>query len=166
MAKNLPSMQETWVYLTPGSGRSHGEGNGYPLQYSSLEVSMDKGACWAILHRVIRVRHDWVTNTTTTKLLVRRIEARTKLFGWTLLLLLLSHFSRVQLCATPSLGFSRQEHWSGLPFPSPRRESEVAQLCPTLSDLMDCSLSGSSIHGIFQSRVLEWGVIAFSLDEP
>ena len=51
----------------------------------------------------------------------------------TLLLLLLSHFSRVRLCATPetaahqapsSLGFSRQEHWSGLPFPSPMHESE------------------------------------------
>ena len=41
-----------------------------------------------------------------------------------LLLLLLSHFSRVRLCATPSLGFSRQEHWSGLPFPSPVHKSE------------------------------------------
>ena len=41
-----------------------------------------------------------------------------------LLLLLLSHFSRVQLCATPSLGFSRQEHWSRLPFPSPMHKSE------------------------------------------
>ena len=37
-----------------------------------------------------------------------------------------------------------------------KSESEVAQSCPTLSDLMDCSLPGSSIHGIFQSRVLEW----------
>ena len=88
-----------------------------------------------------------------------------------LLLLLPSHFSRVRLCATPwtaahqaprSLGFSRQEHWSGLPFPSPIRESEVAQSCLTLSDPMDCSLLGSSIHGIFQARVLEWGAIAFS----
>ena len=65
-----------------------------------------------------------------------------------------------------SLGFSRQEHWSGLPFPSPmhemKSESEVAQLYPTLSDLMDCSLPGSSIHGIFQAKVLEWGAIAFS----
>ena len=43
-----------------------------------------------------------------------------------------------------------------------KRESEVAQLCPTLSDAMDCSLPGSSIHGIFQARVLEWGAIAFS----
>jgi len=43
-----------------------------------------------------------------------------------------------------------------------KSKSEVAQLCPTLSDPMDCSLPGSSIHGIFQTRVLEWGVITFS----
>ena len=42
-------------------------------------------------------------------------------------------------------------------------ESEVAQPCPTLRDPMDCSPPGSSIHGIFQARVLEWGAIAFSL---
>ena len=114
--------------------------------------------------------------------------------------------------APPSLGFSWQEHWSGLPFPSPmpesekwkwsrsvmssqphqlqptrlprpwdspgtntgvgchfllqcvkvKSESEVAQLCATLSNPMDCSLPGSSIHGIFQARILEWGAIAFS----
>ena len=40
-------------------------------------------------------------------------------------------------------------------------ESEVAQSCPTLSDPMDCSLPGSSIHGIFQARVLEWVIVAF-----
>ena len=44
-----------------------------------------------------------------------------------------------------------------------KSKSEVAQLCPTLSDPMDCSLPGSSIHGIFQARVLEWGAIAFSV---
>ena len=75
-----------------------------------------------------------------------------------LLLLLLSCFSCVQLCVTPqmaahqappSLGFSRQEHWSGLPFPSQMHESEVAQSCPTLSNPMDCSPPASSIHGIF-----------------
>ena len=43
-----------------------------------------------------------------------------------------------------------------------KSESEVAQSCPTLSDPMDWSLPGSSIHGIFQARVLEWGAIAFS----
>ena len=42
-----------------------------------------------------------------------------------------------------------------------KSESEVAQSCPTLGDPMDCSLPGSSIHGIFQARVLEWGAIAF-----
>ena len=43
-----------------------------------------------------------------------------------------------------------------------KSESEVAQSCPTLSDPMDCSLPGSSIHGIFQARVLEWVITAFS----
>ena len=43
-----------------------------------------------------------------------------------------------------------------------KSESEVAQSCPTLSDSMDCSLPDSSIHEIFQARVLEWGAIAFS----
>ena len=44
-----------------------------------------------------------------------------------------------------------------------KSESEVAQLCLTnLSDPMDCSLPGSSVHGIFQARVLEWGAFAFS----
>ena len=42
-----------------------------------------------------------------------------------------------------------------------KRENEVTQLCPTLSYPMDCSLPGSSIPGIFQARVLEWGAIAF-----
>ena len=41
-------------------------------------------------------------------------------------------------------------------------ESEVAQSCPTLHDPMNCRLPGSSVHGIFQARVLEWGAIAFS----
>ena len=92
-------------------------------------------------------------------------------------MLLLSRLSRVRLCVTPeteahqappSLRFSGQEHWSGLPFPSPKyeSESEVAQLCPTLRDPRDCSPPGSSAHGISQARVLEWVVIAFSAREP
>ena len=91
------------------------------------------------------------------------------------MLLLLSRFSRVRLCAAPemaahqappSLGFSRQEHWSGLPIPSPMHESEKwkgsLSVVSDSSHPMDCSLPGSSIHGIFQARVLEWGAIAFS----
>ena len=68
--------------------------------------------------------------------------------------------------APPSLGFSRQEHWSGCHFllqcMNVNSEREVAQSCPTLCDPMDCSLPGSSIHGIFQARVLEWVAFAFS----
>ena len=46
-----------------------------------------------------------------------------------------------------------------------KSESEVTQSCPSLSDTMDCSPPGSSIHGIFQARVLEWSAIAFSKDQ-
>ena len=47
-----------------------------------------------------------------------------------------------------------------------KSESDVAQSCPTLGDPMDYSLPGSSVHGIFQARVLEWGAIAFSVTTP
>ena len=92
------------------------------------------------------------------------------------MLLLLSRLSSVQLCATsetaayqapPSLGFSGTHTGVGchylLQCMKVKNESEVTQSCPTLRDPMDCSLPGSSIHGIFQARVLEWGAIAFSL---
>ena len=95
-----------------------------------------------------------------------------------MLLLLLSHFSRVRLCVTPemaahqappTLGFSRQEHWSGLPFPSPMYESDMSlaaakslQSCPTLCDPIDGSPPGSPDPGILQARTLEWVAISFS----
>ena len=66
--------------------------------------------------------------------------------------------------ASQSLGFSRQEHWSGLPFPCPMHESEKWKWSRSVvsdsSDRIDCSLPGFSGHGIFQARVLEWGVKA------
>ena len=88
------------------------------------------------------------------------------------LLLLLSRFSRVRLCATPETA----AHQVPRPWDSPgkntgvgchfllqcmkvKSESEVAQSCPTFSDPMNCSPPGSSAHGIFQARVLEWGAI-------
>ena len=89
-----------------------------------------------------------------------------------MLLLLLSHFSRVRLCATPqtaahqappSLGFSGVGCHFLLQCMKVKSESEFAQSCLALSDPMDCSPPGSSVHGIFQTRVLEWGAIAFSL---
>ena len=103
------------------------------------------------------------------------IHSHTYTYNEILLLLLLSRFSRVWLCATPQTA----AHQASCPWDSPgkntgvgchfllrcmkvKSESEVAQSCPTLSDPMDCSLPGSSVHGIFQARVLEWGAIAFS----
>ena len=91
------------------------------------------------------------------------------------LLLLLSRFSLVRLCATPEMA----AHQAPRPWDSPgkntgvgchfllqcmkvKSESEVTQLCPTLPDPIDCSLPGSSAHGIFQARGLEWVAIAFS----
>ena len=96
-----------------------------------------------------------------------------------LLLLLLSHFSHVGPCATHRRQPTRLPH----PWDSPgkntgggchlllqcikvKSESEVAQSCPTLSNPMDCSPPGSSVHGIFQARALEWGATAFSLCLP
>ena len=61
--------------------------------------------------------------------------------------------------APPSMGFSRQEHWSGVPLPSPVL---VAQSCSTLCNPMDCSPPGSSVHGLLWERILEWGTIPFS----
>ena len=74
-----------------------------------------------------------------------------------MLLLLLSHFNLVWLCATPqtavhqappSLGFSRQEHWSGLPFPSPRHESEKWQWSRSVVS------DSSRPHGLQPTRLL------------
>ena len=111
---------------------------------------------------------------------IRRTEEKSSSIGLEgdfniLLLLLLNHFSHVRLCATPYMAAHQALHpWDspgkntgvGCPFllqcMKVKSESEVAQLCPTLRDPMDCSPPGSSIHGIFQARVLEWGAIAFS----
>ena len=88
---------------------------------------------------------------------------------------LLSRFSCVRLCVTPEMAARQAPH----PWDSPgknnglgchfllqcmqvKSESEVTQLSLTLGDRMDCSPPGSSVHGIFQARVLEWGAIAFS----
>ena len=92
-----------------------------------------------------------------------------------LLLLLLSRFSHVRLCVTPYMAAHQAPH----PWDSPgkntgvschfllqcmkvKSESEAAQLYLTLRDPMDCSLPGSSIHGISQARVVEWVAISFS----
>ena len=75
--------------------------------------------------------------------------------------------------APPFMGFSRQEYWNGVPLPSPcectnasylyaLHAHSITQSCPTLCNPMDCSPPGSSVHGIFQARILEWVAMAFS----
>ena len=68
--------------------------------------------------------------------------------------------------APPSMGFSRQEYWSGLPLPSPECKPAAAakslQSCPTLYDHIDVSPRGSPVPGIPQARTLEWVAISFS----
>ena len=103
--------------LIPGVGRSPGEGNGYPLQYSCLENPMDRGAWWGKVH--------WVTKVLDTT---------------------------EQLNNNMSSGINYTVE-----------KSEVTQSCPTLCNPMDCSPPGSSVHGIFQARVLEWVAISFSI---
>ena len=63
MVKNLPANTGD-TGSVPGSGRSPGEGNGNPLQYSCLEIPMDRGAWQATIHKLARVGHDLGTTTT------------------------------------------------------------------------------------------------------
>ena len=109
--------------LISGSGRSPGEGNGSPLQYSCLENPMDRRSWQAIVHRV------------------------TKSQTW------LSDFTKIAntcyyLCFVCLFVFDS--------------ESKVTQSCLILCEPVDCSPSGSSVHGILQARILEWVAISFS----
>ena len=58
----------------PGLGRSPGEGNSKPLQYLCLENPMDRGAWWAVVHRALRVGHNWATNTFKHTHLLKRLS--------------------------------------------------------------------------------------------
>ena len=97
----------------------------------------------------------WINYTSIKK----KNQEKARRGGNLLLLLLLSHFSRVRLCAAPqtaahqaprSLGFSRQEHWSGLPFSSPMHESEKSKWsCSVMSDS-----ATSRPHGLQPTRLL------------
>ena len=129
MVENLPAMWETWV-----------QSLGWEDPMEESMASHSSILAWRIpwteepgglqLLGLQRVRHDWMTvEHTPPSICIYLIY----FINQALLLLLLSRFSRVWLCATPetaahqapsSLGFSRQEHWSGLPFPSPIHENE------------------------------------------
>ena len=165
-----------------------GEGNGNPLQYSCLENPRDKGASWAAVYGVAqswtRLKRLSSSSSSITSHKHKNKEKK-KYLGikiprrcwWKKLLLLLL------LSQSVVSNSVRLHRWQPTRLPHPwdspgkntgvgchfllqcrkeKSESEVVQSCPTLCDPMDCSLPGSSIHGISQARVLEWGAIAFS----
>ena len=149
MVRSLPAMQETWV-------RFLGWEDPLEKERATHSSTLAWKIPWTEEHG--RLHSPWG----------RKGHDFTSLS----LLLLLSCFSCVQLCVTPetaaheaalSLGFSGKNTGVGCHFLlqciKVKRESEVAQSCPTLSNPMDCSLPGSSVHGIFQARVLEWAAI-------
>ena len=149
MVKNLPAIQETCVWSLGWE--------------DPLEKEMETHSsilAWKILWTeepgrlqsmgMQRVRHDWATNTSTSN------------ESWTVKKAELWRTDAFELCCWRRLlrvlWIGRRSNQSVLK----ESENEVTQSCPTLCDPMDCSLSGSSIHGIFQARVLEWIVISFS----
>ena len=111
--------------------------NPNPLQCSCLENPRDGGAWWAAVYGVTQSR-------TQLKLLSSNSS------------------SMPTLPQSGTVQGQERPPWP-MVFPTRESESEVAQSCPTLHDPMDCSLPGSSVHGIFQARVLEWGAITFSV---
>ena len=153
--KNLPSFWETWVgslgWKIPWSRE-------YPLQYSYLENPMDRDAWQATLCGVTK------SQTLLNDFRFTYISAAVGK----------SHQSCPTLCDPIDGSPPGSRPWDspgkltgvGCHFQVQcmklKSESEVAQSCPTLSDPMDCSLPSSSVHGIFQARVLEWVAIAFS----
>ena len=133
----------------PGLGRAPGEGNGNPLQCSCLENPMDGGAWQATVHGVAE-------SDTTERLHFHfhtKIGMVQRRLAWPL------HKYDMQICEIVHI------FWC-FPHSSVSKEStckagaaKLLQPCLTLCDPMDCSPPGSSVHGIFQARVLEWGAM-------
>ena len=112
----LPSARYKALYLVDAL---NGEGNGTPLQYSCLENPMDRGAWWATVHGVAKSRTGLRDFTFTFHFhaLEKEMAIHSSVLAWRIP-------GTVEPDGLPSMGFSRQEHWSGLPFASPMHESE------------------------------------------
>ena len=152
--------------MIPGLRRSPGKGHGNPLQYSGLENSVDSRV-HGIAKSQTQLSDFHFCYSPHWKMCVLVVQSYLTLCDlWT-----------VAHQAPLSMEFSRQEYWSGWPFPStgdlpdpgikPRSpalqaDSLLSELQGSLCNLMDCTLSGSSIHGILQARILEWVTIPFS----
>ena len=125
------------------------EGNGNPLQRSCLENPRDGGAWWAAVYGVAQsqTRLKRLGSSSSSILLCGLGHSRHTHCVWlSIILWTVAHQT------PPSLGFSRQEYWSGLSFPSPMHACYP----------IDGSPPGSPIPGILQARTLEWVTISFS----
>ena len=132
----------------------HGEGNGTPLQYSCLENPMDGGAWWAEVHGVVksRTRLSDFTFTFHFHALEKEMATHSSVLAWRIP-------GTEDPGGLPSMGLHRVRHdWSYLAAAA----AKLFQLSLTLCDPMDCSLPGSSVHGILQVRILEWVAISSS----
>ena len=144
--------------------RNRGDFN---LNYKYCRAKNNHNGWWKGCHIHLFLKHfflplfkEW-NHKKQSIYMVQYMCSKLMFFPLSMLLLLLSRFSRVQLCATPetaahqappSLGFSRQERWSGLPFPSPMHESEKWK--------WSCSVVSDSLppHGLQPTRLLRpWG---------
>ena len=149
--------------LIPGSGRSPGEGNCNPLQYSCLENPLDRGAWRATVLGIPESRTGLKRLSTYTWYLQdNSFPADTKVHG-----------SSSLLCKMGDNGTNFGGLWrqfldkiylQHLLFSG--GGGLVTKSCPTLYDPMDSSLPGFSVHGILQARILEWVAISFSSGSP
>ena len=127
----------------PGLGRSPGEGNGNTLQYSCLENSMDWGAWWATYSPWVAKSRTWLNNI-ISKWVSSLSRVRLFATAWT-----------VAYQASPSVGFSRQEYWSVLPFPSPGDlpDPGIEPRSPSLeADALTSEPPGNNIIGNYKSH--------------
>ena len=135
MANNLSACNAGDSSLISGLGRSPGEGNSNPLQHSCLENSIDRGAKWTT----------WgCKELEMTELLMHKMT------------------QRKELKLVQNFEYFIWRHRLEKSLNIKKVKVLVAQLCPPLCDPMDCNLPGSSIHGIFQTRILEWVALPFS----
>ena len=150
----------TWLSLLTFM---HWRRNGNPLQCSCLENPRDGGAWWATVSGVAQSRTR-LKRFSSSSSSIDTLFLFEFLWKWKW-----KSLSHVWLCdsmdyTAHGILLARIHEWVAFPFSNAQKwKSEIAPSCPTLRDPMDCSPPGSSVHRIFQARVLEWGAIAFSL---
>ena len=181
LSMGLHGVRHDWSDLAAAAAAALyvGEGNGTPLQYSCLENPMDGGAWWAAVYGVARsqTRLKWLSSSSSSSIMSRKINVPILIKNISLLKNADHHLSLQRIIIFLLLeglalifdyGFLTRvvvaEVWGWLwQFLKLRLVLHTCtQSSPTLWDAMDCSLPGSSVHGIFQARILEWVTISYS----